>query len=558
MSKSTNRRPSPAARTLSADTPEPVALYARVSTEDQAENDTVDAQLDFLRNLCQVFKWPIVGEYVDEGVSGTVPLDRRPDGGRLLADAEAGRFRRVAMTRVSRFSRQLDVALGGYMALDAFGVSLLFAQESLDTSQPAGELLFGILGSFAQHDHRTIVEQTARGKVRVAAKGTYTGGPVAVGFDLDDENNYRLSARPVPQLGEAETEASMMRGIFVRIAGGQTTAYEEFRRLIALGVPRYTRYGHSSRRRMSGEPALAVETPRGWTYSGLVRALRNPIYKGEGEHKSRYGHAVRPVPPLVDAETWARAQAALIDNRRLSRKNAKRDYWLRGLVRCANCGGSYAGCPHHGKRTYICTKRHGVNVRRGDEACRAKRLPAAWLEEAAWAECRAFILDPGATLEEARLKLRAQMAESTTFADRRRATLAALAEKETERERALTAYRKGWANDEETQAQLDAISREAGELREALESIRARAALVEAQEATLAESTAMLATIRDELEAIDATDDWARRQEVMAGLVRVIEVETRANDAGRLSAEVRLRLRLRVRPGSGSIELRTP
>jgi DNA invertase Pin-like site-specific DNA recombinase len=52
------------------DAPHAVALYARVSTDDQAENDTVDAQLEFLRNLAGVYGWPVAGEYVDEGVSG--------------------------------------------------------------------------------------------------------------------------------------------------------------------------------------------------------------------------------------------------------------------------------------------------------------------------------------------------------------------------------------------------------------------------------------------------------------------------------------------------------
>src|SRR4051794_5216495 len=71
--------------------PDSVALYARVSTEEQAENDTVAAQLDFLRSLAGVFTLQVAGEYVDEGISGTIPLDGRPDGQRLLADAEAGR-----------------------------------------------------------------------------------------------------------------------------------------------------------------------------------------------------------------------------------------------------------------------------------------------------------------------------------------------------------------------------------------------------------------------------------------------------------------------------------
>ncbi|HKG25645.1 MAG TPA: zinc ribbon domain-containing protein [Thermomicrobiales bacterium] len=246
---------------------------------------------------------------------------------------------------------------------------------------------------------------------------------------------------------------------------------------------------------------------------------------------------------------------ALRDKQQLSRKNAKRDYWLRGLIRCANCGAAYCGCAHHGKRRYACTKRFGVHTRIGDEACGGKLLPADRLEAAVWAECRAFVLDPGAALEEARRAMRARLAEATGFADRRSAVLVALAEKDAERERVLTAYRKGWASDEEAQAQLDAVARHAGHLREELETLRARAALVEAQEATLAEGAALLATLQTELAAIEEADDWTARAAVMARLVRVIDVETRRVGPRRREAEVRVWLRLR--PGARSVDTST-
>ena len=168
-----------------------------------------------------------------------------------------------------------------------------------------------------------------------------------------------------------------------------------------------------------------------------------------------------------------------------------------------------------------------MHTLRGDEACCSKQIPADWLEEAVWTECRAFVENLGSALEETQRKLRVRLTEATGFADQRRAVLAALAEKETERERALTAYRKGWASDEETRAQLDAVAQEAGRLREELGTLRVRAALVEAQEATLTEGASLLSTLRDEPASIEATDDWARRGAIMAQFVRVIEAVTR-------------------------------
>ena len=77
---------------LSGSTVTRVAGYARVSTEDQADQRTIDAQDDFLRRYCDLHDLTLVKVYMDDGVSGTVPLEDRPDGRKLLEDAEAGQF----------------------------------------------------------------------------------------------------------------------------------------------------------------------------------------------------------------------------------------------------------------------------------------------------------------------------------------------------------------------------------------------------------------------------------------------------------------------------------
>src|SRR5918997_890222 len=76
-----------------------VAIYARVSTEDQAERETIQNQLGFLRRFVDLHALPVVGEYIDDGISGTVPLADRPEGQRILIDAEAGRFGTVLVYR---------------------------------------------------------------------------------------------------------------------------------------------------------------------------------------------------------------------------------------------------------------------------------------------------------------------------------------------------------------------------------------------------------------------------------------------------------------------------
>ena len=76
-----------------------VACYARISTEDQAERQTVAAQTDFLRRYCNLHGPPVAGVSVDDGISGATPLEDRPEGRRLLEDAESGAFTVVLVYR---------------------------------------------------------------------------------------------------------------------------------------------------------------------------------------------------------------------------------------------------------------------------------------------------------------------------------------------------------------------------------------------------------------------------------------------------------------------------
>ena len=74
-----------------------VALYCRVSTDEQATQGTIDTQKDFLREYARLYNLEAYETYSDDGVSGTVPLDKRPGGMRLLTDAEHKRFSQVVV-----------------------------------------------------------------------------------------------------------------------------------------------------------------------------------------------------------------------------------------------------------------------------------------------------------------------------------------------------------------------------------------------------------------------------------------------------------------------------
>jgi site-specific DNA recombinase len=144
-------------QTLAASTPQidtRLALYCRVSSEEQADKDTIQAQRTFLRNWASLYDLPIVGEYIDDPASGLTPLAERPGGAQLLAGAQAGMFSTVVCTKVDRMSRSLWVLIDGHRALEAAGVALKSATEPIDTSDPVGKFLFQLLGAMAELDRR--------------------------------------------------------------------------------------------------------------------------------------------------------------------------------------------------------------------------------------------------------------------------------------------------------------------------------------------------------------------------------------------------------------------
>src|SRR5215207_9747079 len=167
-------------------TPVPVriACYARVSTEDQAERQTITAQTDFLRRYCDLHGLPVAGVYIDDGISGATALEDRPEGRRLLQDAEAGAFTAVLVYRLDRLGRSLKSLLEAHERLDSAGVAIRSGTEPFDTASPIGRFLFSLLASMAELERSTIAERFVRGRDRVARQGQYVGGPLATGYEL--------------------------------------------------------------------------------------------------------------------------------------------------------------------------------------------------------------------------------------------------------------------------------------------------------------------------------------------------------------------------------------
>jgi DNA invertase Pin-like site-specific DNA recombinase len=146
-------------------------------------------QIRELRQFAEARGWSVAGEYVDSGVSGT--KDSRPELNRLMADAHKRRFDVVCVWRFDRFARSVSHLLRALETFKALGIDFVSYSEQMDTSTPAGKMVFTVLGAVAELERSLTVERVKAGLRNARAKGKRIGRPKA---DLDAVHITRLRA----------------------------------------------------------------------------------------------------------------------------------------------------------------------------------------------------------------------------------------------------------------------------------------------------------------------------------------------------------------------------
>ena len=163
------------------------AIYARVSTTGHGQDPML--QIRELREYCARRGWEVAGEYVDHGISGT--RERRPELDRLQADAHRRRFDVVAVWKFDRFARSVSHLLRALEQFQAQGIQFVSLSEQLDTSTPAGRMVFTVLGAVAELERSLIVERVKAGLRNARAKGKRLGRP----SKLTDGDGHKIAAR---------------------------------------------------------------------------------------------------------------------------------------------------------------------------------------------------------------------------------------------------------------------------------------------------------------------------------------------------------------------------
>ena len=152
------------------------AIYARVSSEDQVEGYSLDAQLRACRGFARAHDWTVVREYVEEGRSArTDDITKRPQFKQMMEDAGSHRFDVIVVHKLDRFSRNLRVTLEHFERLGRAGVSFTSITEDMDFSSPWGRLALTLLGGLAQFYSDNLGLEVKKGKAERKAQGLYNG-----------------------------------------------------------------------------------------------------------------------------------------------------------------------------------------------------------------------------------------------------------------------------------------------------------------------------------------------------------------------------------------------
>ena len=337
-------------------------IYARVSTDKQEEDGTIESQLDAIRHHASMKDAVIAEVYADDGVSGyTKALWARPEGARLLADAETGRWKGsdLLVTRLNRLGRRAREIEEAIDRLLECGVTVCSVKEGyrFDNQTSMGKFTRQLFASLAELDRNVIVETTRDGLVRKARQGELMPTYAYLGYNWSDVDEYGHK-RPGARLQVDEAEAAIVRLIFDKYPVLTNRGLVGW-----LNTNGYRLPCKSPRRR-----ARSGRTERLFDAKALSDIITNELYTGTlswgkttkvpGQRIEEFRHYI-PEFQIVSFETFNRAQDVRNDRIRVPPKSQGSPYVYSGLLRCPECGGKTVGKrQRHKSYGYQETKRY--------------------------------------------------------------------------------------------------------------------------------------------------------------------------------------------------------
>jgi site-specific DNA recombinase len=379
------------------------AIYARVSSDRQREQNTIASQTALLLEYAKAHDWVVPKEWIfeDDGYSGSVLA--RPGLERLRDLVAEGLIETILVYAPDRLSRKYAYQVLLVEEFSRCGVETIFLR-SAGGDNPEERLLLQFQGMIAEYERAQIVERSRRGKRHRAKMGcinVLSGAPYGYRY-------VRKTDTAEAYYAVIESEAEVVRELFELYAKELWSIGAITRRLNERGVR--TRFGRGP-----------------WERSTIWAMLRNPAYQGtacfgktERAPRQRITKPLRekggfstrsnanrereaqewirvPVPALVSAESFAMAQERLIENKRLSARRTKTPTLLQGLLVCGQCGyGLYRTSTKTSKgqlQYYRCLGSDRYRHLRGP-VCQCRPIRQDYLDELIWQEVLRLLNEP--------------------------------------------------------------------------------------------------------------------------------------------------------------------
>ena len=414
------------------------AIYARVSSEQQARQHTIGSQLGDLHQRVHADGLAVPDAFVfcDDGYSGTTLL--RPALERLRDQIAAGLIQRLYVHSPDRLARRYAYQILLIEEFKRHGVEVIFLNHPLGES-PEQEMLLQMQGMIAEYERAKIMERCRRGKLHAARRGC-----VEVLHHAPYGYRYRCRTSDAPAAYLIDdAQADVVRQVFHWVGVERLTVGKAARRLTEAGVPSpkgNAIWSRSTLASMLQHPAYIGNAAYGRTRVGERRPRLRPS-RGQPETPRRSYSCYRtdpadqipiPVPALVSAELFSVVAEQLTENRQRHRQQTRgASYLLQGLVVCAHCGralyGKVATSVYKGKRSrytyYRCPGLEPYRFGGGERLCDSRQARTDRLEQVVWDDVCSLLSDPARVKEEYERRLLGTQTKSRSVLEQTQARL---------------------------------------------------------------------------------------------------------------------------------------
>lgn len=345
--------------------------YLRVSTEEQAEGYGIAYTGKKTVRYIGKKGWAHVGTYADEGFSGSLEADDRPDLRRLMADArkEPRPFDMVVVNEGRGIGRTGRAFWKWVWELEDLGVYVAVVKKDYDNSTSQGRSQMRKDADYAEEERELIRDRTQGGIQEKAEDGLYPGGTVPFGWTVAEQGKKGVSYYAVDET-EAET-LRLARKLFLEKRSWYEVA------LTLNSEERYTRSGvpwsrKNIRCRVLGENALN----------------NHVVWRGEAAQRDQdgepvYGESVIiKLPPIFSEKEIEELKTAAAEHKP-PQKTRTRVYLLTGLM-ISPCGNTYAG--HQSRPAEVIYRCRGLQESHpgAGDRCSCPRLEATSIERQVW------------------------------------------------------------------------------------------------------------------------------------------------------------------------------